>query len=51
MILSKEDGVETSVVDLRTLLPLDRELIIESVQGHGQGADRARSHPDGGDRR
>jgi len=34
--LSKADGIETRVVDLRTLLPLDRELIIESVRATGK---------------
>ena len=35
-IVSKEDGVETKVVDLRTLLPLDRDLIIDSVRATGK---------------
>ncbi len=35
-ILSKEDGVETMVVDLRTLLPLDKELIINSAKSTGK---------------
>ena len=35
-IVSKEDGIETKVVDLRTLLPLDRDLIIESVRATGK---------------
>jgi 2-oxoisovalerate dehydrogenase E1 component beta subunit len=34
-IISKEDGVEARVVDLRTLVPLDRELIVESVRSTG----------------
>ena len=34
--VSKEDGVETKVVDLRTLLPLDRQLIIDSVRATGR---------------
>ena len=34
--VSKEDGVETRVVDLRTLLPLDRDLIIDSVRATGR---------------
>jgi pyruvate/2-oxoglutarate/acetoin dehydrogenase E1 component len=34
--LSKEDGCETQVVDLRTLLPLDRDLIIDSVRSTGK---------------
>ena len=35
-IVSKEDGIETKVVDLRTLLPLDRDLIIDSVRATGK---------------
>lgn len=35
-ILAKEDGVETMVVDLRSLMPLDRELILESVKSTGK---------------
>lgn len=35
-IVAKEDGVETKVVDLRTLLPLDKELILESVKSSGK---------------
>ncbi len=35
-ILSKEDGVETMVVDLRSLMPLDKELILESVKSTGK---------------
>ena len=35
-IISKEDGIETKVVDLRTLLPLDRDLIIGSVRATGK---------------
>lgn len=34
--LSKEDGCETKVVDLRTLLPLDRDLILDSVRATGR---------------
>ena len=34
--LSKADGIETRVVDLRTLLPLDRDLITESVRATGK---------------
>jgi 2-oxoisovalerate dehydrogenase E1 component beta subunit len=34
--VSKEDGRETKVVDLRTLLPLDRDLIIDSVRATGK---------------
>jgi pyruvate/2-oxoglutarate/acetoin dehydrogenase E1 component len=34
--VAKEDGRETKVVDLRTLLPLDRELIIGSVRATGK---------------
>ncbi len=35
-ILSKEDGVETMVVDLRTLQPLDKQLILEAVRLTGK---------------
>jgi 2-oxoisovalerate dehydrogenase E1 component beta subunit len=35
-IVAKDDGVETMVVDLRTLLPLDKELIINSVKSTGK---------------
>ena len=35
-IISKEDGIETKVVDLRTLLPLDRDLIIDAVRATGR---------------
>ncbi|MBM2839741.1 MAG: putative Pyruvate dehydrogenase component, subunit beta [Bacteroidetes bacterium] len=35
-IVAKEDGLETRVVDLRTLLPLDKELIINSVKSTGK---------------
>jgi 2-oxoisovalerate dehydrogenase E1 component beta subunit len=35
-IVSKEDGIETKVVDLRTLLPLDRDLILDSVRATGK---------------
>jgi 2-oxoisovalerate dehydrogenase E1 component beta subunit len=35
-ILSKEDGVEVRVVDLRSLLPLDQDLIVESVKETGK---------------
>lgn len=34
--LAAEEGIETSVVDLRTLLPLDRDLIIDSVRSTGK---------------
>ncbi len=34
--VSKEDGIETKVVDLRTLLPLDRDLILDSVRSTGR---------------
>jgi pyruvate/2-oxoglutarate/acetoin dehydrogenase E1 component len=34
--VSKEDGHETKVVDLRTLLPLDRDLILETVRESGR---------------
>jgi 2-oxoisovalerate dehydrogenase E1 component beta subunit len=35
-ILSKEMGVETKVVDLRTLVPMDREAILKAVQETGK---------------
>lgn len=35
-VLSKEDGVEVRVVDLRTLLPLDKDLILSSVRETGK---------------
>jgi 2-oxoisovalerate dehydrogenase E1 component beta subunit len=35
-VLSREDGVEARVVDLRTLLPLDRDLILESARATGK---------------
>jgi 2-oxoisovalerate dehydrogenase E1 component beta subunit len=35
-IVAKQDGMETMVVDLRTLLPLDRELILDSVRATGK---------------
>jgi len=35
-LLAKEDGVETKVIDLRTLQPLDEELILRSVQETGK---------------
>lgn len=35
-ILSKAEGIETRVVDLRTLLPLDRDLIVDSVRATGK---------------
>jgi 2-oxoisovalerate dehydrogenase E1 component beta subunit len=34
--LRREDGVETKIVDLRTLIPLDTELILESVRDTGK---------------
>jgi 2-oxoisovalerate dehydrogenase E1 component beta subunit len=34
--VAKEDGMETMVVDLRTLLPLDKELILESARTTGK---------------
>ncbi len=34
--LSRTEGIETRVVDLRTLLPLDRDLIIESARATGR---------------
>ncbi len=35
-LLAKEDGVEVMVVDLRTLSPLDKELILNSVKTTGK---------------
>jgi len=35
-ILSKEDGVETSVLDLRSLSPLDEEMILSVVKNTGK---------------
>jgi 2-oxoisovalerate dehydrogenase E1 component beta subunit len=35
-ILSKEMGVETKVVDLRTLVPMDREAILKAVRETGK---------------
>jgi len=35
-ILRREDGIETRVVDLRTLLPLDAGLILESARATGK---------------
>lgn len=35
-IVAKEDGIEVKVVDLRTLLPLDKELIINTVKSTGK---------------
>jgi pyruvate/2-oxoglutarate/acetoin dehydrogenase E1 component len=35
-VLSEEDGVEVEVIDLRTLLPLDEEHIVESVKRTGK---------------
>ena len=35
-VLSKEDGVETRVIDLRTLAPLDKQLILDSVKSTGK---------------
>ena len=35
-IIAKESGVETMVVDLRSLMPLDKELILDSVKATGK---------------
>lgn len=35
-LLAKQDGVEVMVVDLRTLMPLDKELILSSVKTTGK---------------
>jgi 2-oxoisovalerate dehydrogenase E1 component beta subunit len=34
--LSREEGIEATVVDLRTILPLDRETILEEAKGTGK---------------
>jgi len=36
LILSKEDGVEATVIDLRSLAPLDTEMILEAVTATGK---------------
>ncbi len=46
--LSK-DGVETEVIDLRTLMPFDRGAILRSVEKTNRVADRARGRQDAGD--
>ena len=40
----QEDGASVEVVDLRTLLPLDRETVCASVRKTSQGSARARGH-------
>lgn len=35
-IVAREDGIETRVVDLRSLVPLDKELILDSVKATGK---------------
>jgi 2-oxoisovalerate dehydrogenase E1 component beta subunit len=35
-IVAREEGIEVKVVDLRTLLPLDKELIIRAVKSTGK---------------
>jgi 2-oxoisovalerate dehydrogenase E1 component beta subunit len=35
-IVAREEGIEVKVVDLRTLLPLDKELIISAVKSTGK---------------
>jgi 2-oxoisovalerate dehydrogenase E1 component beta subunit len=35
-ILAKEDGIETRVIDLRSLMPLDVDLILDSVKATGK---------------
>jgi len=35
-IVAKEDGISVKIVDLRTLLPLDKELIINAVKSTGK---------------
>ncbi|MBO8140559.1 MAG: alpha-ketoacid dehydrogenase subunit beta [Firmicutes bacterium] len=34
--LSEEDGIEAEIIDLRTLLPLDRKTVLESVRKTGR---------------
>ena len=41
----QEQGVSAEVVDLRTLVPLDVETIVESVRPHPPGRGRARRGP------
>jgi 2-oxoisovalerate dehydrogenase E1 component beta subunit len=36
-MVSKQDGIECTVVDLRTLLPVDRETILETFKPTGKG--------------
>ena len=48
--LAKE-GIEAEVIDLRTLLPLDRETILASVKKTNKLADRSRGHAHGRHRR
>ena len=43
--LERED-VSVEVIDLRTLVPFDRDTVLDSVRKTGQGADRARGQPD-----
>ena len=40
--LAAEDGIEAEVIDPRTLVPLDLETIVESVQAHRPARRRAR---------
>ena len=53
--LAAEDGVEVEVLDLRTILPWDREAVLESVRRTSRAARPARGHAHGrlrrGDRR
>ena len=41
-----KDGIEVEVVDPRTLVPLDRAAIVESVREDRPGGDRPRGRPD-----
>ena len=46
-----ETGIDAEIIDLRTLLPLDLETIVASVQKTGRCVDRARGDADLGLRR
>jgi len=44
--VASQDGIECTVVDLRSLLPLDKETILETARGNRQDSDRPRGQPD-----
>ena len=46
--VAREDGIDAEVIDLRTLLPLDKESDPQLGQEDRQGADRLRGQPDDG---